>query len=245
MVKPCILCQSKPTKDGYYKTELLEKFIKFMPKTNKLYCNEANQKIHMSKLIPNTTIFYFATRTRDFAKPIQMRSSAYHKLENSGVVKVNSKGETTIHLKCPQVYRNDDGKVYHRHVHFIYWNDKNDTWGENLFTKKIICKIDENSVKKNLKKAIIIDALPEKEYEEKHIKGSFSLPYNKRWTEEDVLKIVGKNKLKPIIVYSWNKNCDASKKVCLKLNKMEFYNLVHYENGICKWSGPTESSLKK
>ena len=245
MSKPCISCHNKPMRNGYYKAELLDKFIKFLPKTNAPYCHSSNQKIHMEKLKPNTSIFYFATKNRDFTKSIQMRSSAYSKLENSGIVKVNSKGETTVHLKCPQIYRNDDGKVYHRHFHFIYWDKKNNTWDENLYTQKIICNVNENFVRTNQKKSIIIDALPEKEYNKKHIKGAFSLPSNKRWTEKDVLKLIGPNKLKPIIVYCWSKKCNAAEKVCIRLNKMGFYNIVHYENGINEWSGSVESVPEK
>lgn len=242
MSKPCITCHSKPLKNGYYKAELLHNFIKFIPQTNKPFHNDANQKIKMENLEPNTEIFYFATKYRDFTKTIQIRSKAYSKLENSGIAKVNSKGEATIHVECPQIYVNDDKKVYHRHLHFLYWDKENKMWGNNLYTQKVICNVDEDFVKKNMKKAIIIDALPTDHYEEKHIKGAYSLPFNKKWTEKDVEKIVGKDKLKLIIVYCWDKKCDAGEKVCKKLNKMEYYNVVHYLNGISEWSGPVESN---
>lgn len=246
MTKPCATCHNKPMKNGYYKAELLDRFINYLPTTNKIYCSASSPTLTLDKLKPNTSIFYFAPKNREFTKPIQMRYSAYSKLENSGVAKVNSKGETVVHLKFPQVYINeDDKKVYHRHFHFIYWDSKNNIWDKNLYTQKIIWNVNESFVKKNLKKAIIIDALPLNHYNEKHIKGAYSLPYNKRWTEKDVEKIVGKNKLKPIIVYCWNKKCDAAEKVCIRLNKMGYYNLVHYENGICEWSGPVESFIQK
>jgi len=242
MNKPCITCQSKPIKNGYYKAELLHNFIKFIPQTNKEFHNKTNQKIKMEKLEPNTEIFYFATHYRDFTKSIQMRALAYKKLENSGIAKVNLKGEATIYIDCPQIYRNDDGEVYHRHLHFVYWDKKNNIWGNNLYTQKVICNVDEDFVKKNIKKAIIIDALPTDHYEEKHIKGAYSLPFNKRWSEKDVEKIVGKNKLKPIIVYCWDKKCNAAEKVCKKLNKLGYYNVVHYLNGISEWSGLVEGN---
>ena len=240
MNKPCITCQIKPMKNGYYKAELLENFIKFIPQTNKIFHNEASQKIKMDNLVPNTKIFYFATKYRDYTKPIQIRSKAYSKLENSGVAKVNSEGIATIYFDCPQLYKNDDGKVYHRHLHFLYWDPLNKLWKNKLNTKKIVCNVNEDFVKQNMKKAIIIDALPTDHYDEKHIKGAYSLPYNKKWTNVDVEKIVGKNKLKLIIVYCWNKNCNAFEKVIEKLNKMEYYNVVHYANGISEWSGSTD-----
>ena len=241
MNKPCITCNSKPIKNGYYKSELLHNFIKFIPQTSKLQHNDTNQKIKMEELKPNTIIFYFATKYRDFTKPIEIRSKAYSKLENSGIAKVNSKGEAIVYVDCPQIYKNDDGLVYHRHLHFLYLNIENKMWENNLYTQKVICNVDEDFVKKNLKKAIVIDALPIDHYNQKHIKGAHSLPFNKRWTEKDVEKITGKNKLKPIIVYCWDKNCDAGDKVCKKLNKMGFYNVVHYINGISEWSGAVEN----
>lgn len=240
MSKPCITCQIKPMRNGYYKGELLQNFIKFVPQTNKLFHSDINQKITMENLKPNSRIFYFATKYRDYTKPIQIRSRAYGKLENSGVAKVNSEGVATVYFDCPQLYKNDDGKVYHRHLHFLYWDPVNKLWGKKLYTKKVVCDVNEDFVKKFMKKAIVIDALPTDHYNEKHIKSAHSLPYNKRWTNVDVEKIVGKNKLKLIIVYCWNKNCNAAEKVIEKLNKLEYYNVVHYTNGISEWSGPTE-----
>ncbi len=37
-----------------------------------------------------------------------------------------------------------------------------------------------------------------------------------------------------------DKNCNAAEKVIEKLNKLEYYNVVHYTNGISEWSGQTE-----
>ena len=79
-----------------------------------------------------------------------MRLKAYGTLKNSGVVTTNQKGEVTIYLDCPQIYMNDDGKVYHRHFHFLYWDENKNTWDKNLYTQKIICDVDKKFVKKYL-----------------------------------------------------------------------------------------------
>ena len=49
-----------------------------------------------------------------------------------------------------------------------------------------------------------------------------------------------KNKQIPIIVYCYNKKCNAAKKVINKLNKMGYYNIVHFEDGISSWNGDIE-----
>lgn len=91
----------------------------------------------MDNLEPNTRIFYFATRYRDFIKSIQTRAKAYSKLDNCGVANVNSEGVANIYLDCPQLYLNDDGKVYHRHLHYLYWNKEDKMWDNKLYTKKL------------------------------------------------------------------------------------------------------------
>ena len=47
--------------------------------------------------------------------------------------------------------------------------------------------------------------------------------------------------LSPIILYCYSKDCDAAEKVYEKLNKMGFYNTLHYVDGISKWNGKIES----
>jgi rhodanese-related sulfurtransferase len=241
-MKPCITCHNQPTKNGYFKAEL-QGFVKQkLPKDNKCYFEKDGPKINIENLKPNTTIFYFATKKRDFTKKIQMRLKAYGTLKNSGVVTTNQKGEVTIYLDCPQIYMNDDGKVYHRHFHFLYWDDNKNTWDKNLYTQKIICDVDKNFVKKYLKKAVIVDALPEDSYEKNHIENAISLPYNSSWNEKTVIEKITAHhkkykgdKLVPIIVYCWSDQCNAAHEVCVKLNRLGFYNVVHYKNGLSEW----------
>lgn len=44
-----------------------------------------------------------------------------------------------------------------------------------------------------------------------------------------------KNKNVPIIVYCYNKACNASVQLIKKLNKIGFHNVVDYEKGIQDW----------
>jgi len=231
-MKPCMTCQNKPIKNGIYKAHLEHFTEKNLPKDNKCFHKNGN-KITISKLKPNKTIFYFATNENDFTKTIKSQNEAYNNLKNSGVVRVNKDGEANAYLKCPQLYKNSDGNVYSRHMHFVYWNDEKKLWDKNLYTQQILCDVNEDFVKKHMKDSIIIDARTPEYYEKSHVKGAINLPYNKRWTEECVLEELKKgmknykgNKLVPIILYC-AKGCNAANKLYQKLNKLGFYNTMH------------------
>ena len=248
-MKSCYSCNEKPVKNGIYKSQI-EDFIKEqLPKTNTHYHKKGapSKKIHGLK--PNTCVFYFGTKKRPITSKIQKFEDAYGKLPNSGCTKTDNKGNAKFFLDCPQVYKSLNGKTYNRHIHFTYWDDKKNCWENNLYTHKIICHVDEEYVKKHGSKSLIIDALPQKYYEKEHIKGAFNLPYTKRITEKDVYELMKKRGFKttqkniPIIVYCYNKTCNASEKLIKKLNKLGFHNSVDYIGGIRNWSGQKESIM--
>ena len=149
-------------------------------------------------------------------------------------------------INCPQIYIALNGNVYNRHLHFIYWDENNKMWNKTLFTQPLICHVDKEFVEKHRRNALVIDALPEEMYNKKHIKGAINLPANKRWNEEEFKKLIHmkkmsiKNKQIPIIVYCYNLKCNAAIKVIHKLNKMGYYNIVHFEDGISSWKGDIE-----
>jgi rhodanese-related sulfurtransferase len=239
-MKPCMTCENKPTKNGIYKAHLENFVVKNLPKDNKCYHNKDKDtnKIKMSKLKPNKTIFYFATNDNDFTKNIKPQIEAYENLKNSGVTIINKDGEGIAYLKCPQLYSNTDGNIYSRHIHFLYWDDNKGTWDNNLYTQQVLCDVNEEFVKKYMKKSIIIDARSAEYYNKSHVKGAINLPYDKRWNEKSVLEELKKgmnnydgNKLVPIILYC-AKNCNASNKLYQKLNKLGFYNTMHAEGNL-------------
>jgi rhodanese-related sulfurtransferase len=238
MNKPCMTCNIKETKNGIFKAHLEEFADKNLPKDNKLYENKHANKITISNLNSNKTIFYFATNERDFTKSIQPRVIAYDNLKNSGVVKVNNDGEAIVYLKCPQLYVNNNEKIYSRHMHFLYWDNEKKMWNKNLYTRQILCNVNEKFVKDNIRKSVIIDARPLENYNKSHIKGSINLPYNIKWTEKSVLEELKKrnekydmNKLVPIIIYC-SEGCNASNLLYDKLNKLGFYNIMHAEGNL-------------
>jgi rhodanese-related sulfurtransferase len=240
-MKPCATCSTKPIKNGIYKAHLKSFVKKNLPKSTKEYSNKkSGYKIEMSGLKPNKTIFYFGTDSRDFRKSIQMRDRAYGKLKNSGVTKSDAKGNATFYLTCPQIYKEPLHKrIYSRHFHFLYYNRVKSVWSEKLYTHKILCDIHREDVKKYMKtrNVKIVDALPEKYYREKHIYGALNIPHNKKISLSKVVKMLGKKKSVPIIVYCYSATCNAAEKVCEKLDKMGYHNIIHYVDGISKWNG--------
>ena len=244
-MKACYSCSSKPTKNGVYKSELEHFIFSQIPKDNTHYHKIGAPSRMIENLRPNTCIFYFASTKRPIISPLKKFEDAYGRLKNSGVTRTDSKGKAKFFLECPQVYKSLSGKVHERHLHYLYWNEKSKSWNQNLYTQPLICNVNQEYVKKYMSKALLIDALPEKMYENKHIKGAYNLPVNKRTTQEDVEKIVKKrfnktSKHIPIIIYCYNAQCNAGEKVLKRLNKLGYNNIVHYENGIKSWKGPVE-----
>jgi hypothetical protein len=216
-MKPCMTCLYKPVKNGIYEAHLEHFAEKQLPKDNKCFHkkDENIQKIKLSNLTPNKTIFYFGANERDFTKSIQSRLKAYGKLENSGVVRANKEGEAIVYLYCPQLYINYDDKVYSRHLHFLYWNDNLNKWNKNLYTQQVLCNISKELLEKQMKKICLVDV---------RLEGS--MPYNKRWTVEKVFEALGikdGNKLVPIVLYG-KKDIDIVQQMHDKLNKLGFLN---------------------
>ncbi len=243
-MRPCATCSNKPIRSGIFRG-ILQDFVKRnLPKTTKPYAKKrGTHKVEVMGLKPNATIFYFGTMPRDFRKPIQMRDSAYATLKNSGVTKSDARGQATFYLKCPQIYKEPkQKKIYGRHFHFLYFKAREERWSSKLYTHKILCDINQMQVKSLTRgrKVKVVDALPEKYYEERHIKGAVNIPHNHRIKRSTVEKLIGKNRNTPIIVYCYSKTCNAAEKVADALDKLGYHNILHYVDGISKWKGKVE-----
>jgi rhodanese-related sulfurtransferase len=229
-MKPCITCDGKPTKNGHYKAHIEPFAKKGLPKDNKHYHDKTGSKFMLDNVLPNRCIFYFGTMKHNFTLPVQMREKAYSNLKNSGVTRSDSNGNATVYLHCPQVYLNDNGKAYHRHFHFMYYDEKNNEWEQNLFTQPILCEIKKAEIAK-YPKAILIDARPTEYYEKKHLPHAVSLPVDSNITTSSVFKAIHSNKpecndkLVPMLLYC-AKNCTASDTLAEKLNKLGFHNIM-------------------
>ena len=233
-MKDCLTCNDKPIKNSVYKKHLDTFIEKNLPKDNKHYHDKTASKIVLNNIKPNKCIFYFATTSNDFTKKIIHQLKAYGTLKNSGITKTDENGNANIYLHCPQLYINNNGNVYGRHFHFIYWNEIKKEWDKNLYTQQILCNIPKESIQKYSKKAILIDAKPYENHIKNHIENSISIPYNKKWTEENIFEkihLIKKNcndKLVPIILYCSHGSNDGFM-LYKKLNKLGFFNTMHVD----------------
>ena len=134
----------------------------------------------------NKFVLYWAAMPSKNEMKIIGAKEAYGAFTNSGVSKVDSKGNVTFHIQCPQNYRAILGKkedIFYRHVHFCFEKDK--VWDkDHIFTKVITCDVKMRNLKciysDNNKKCqppgyILINTLSKADYDKKHIPGSIHL----------------------------------------------------------------------
>jgi rhodanese-related sulfurtransferase len=85
---------------------------------------------------------------------------------------------------------------------------------------------------------VIIDALDESHFEKTHIPGAVNLPAKHKWTLAEIMQRMpkGTNSTTPIIIYCYNPECTAAEKLWEQLNRLGFYNTMHYAGGISDWN---------
>ena len=249
---PCEVCTIRRVskKSGLYKLRSGETHLRaYLPADATPRENPHGQEtVHLEGLKPNATFFYFATNSKDFTLPVRHFADAYDKLQNSGVALTNGKGEATVRVDCPQVYLADDGQVYSRHFHIIYWLEKQTKWDMRIYTHQIFCNVDKAFVKKMIDSksksktglgadVVIVDALDESYYSKEHILGAINLPASKKWSLAEVMKRLpkGTSSTTPIIIYCYSPECNAAEKLWMQMNRLGFYNTMHYTGGISDW----------
>jgi len=172
-MKPCGTCK-ETTQDGQVFGVLPQKLdsvvMKYLPKQVKIHHNNRGQKFKIHHGIPNQFFFYFGSKPRDPGQKLLKKDDAYGDLSNSGIARFDSNGSATVFLDCPQVYIYDDGKVYHRHFHFVYWHKTR--WGDELFTSPVLCIVGKDFIKHWNQDLKVINALPQQEFEKRHIPNS-------------------------------------------------------------------------
>jgi rhodanese-related sulfurtransferase len=240
-MKPCGTCKEKPIiKDEIYPVhqEKLDAVVKkYLPKDIFPYFHFNSQTFHLEGLIPNQYIFYFGAYPRDAMLPLLKKDAAYRNLGNSGIARTDENGKTIVYMDCPQIYIFDDGKVYPRHFHFVYWKPQQKKWDNNLFTHPIFCIVHQKFIQTH-QQFKLVNALSKESYRGGHIVGCYNLPQDEKWGIQDVKKILNiEDKNYPIIVYCWDEKCQAAKKVLQRLEKLGFNNLFYYNKGLKNWRG--------
>ena len=243
---PCEVCSSRKLtrSNAIYKLKSGDTYLRqYLPLNNTPTKSKGLETVILEGLKPNKSIFFFASNTPipDFTASIIPFTKAYGHLENSGVSRTDNNGRVSFKLNCPRVYLAEDGEIYSRHIHWIYWNSKTNSWNKDIYTHQIFCNVDKKFVKKytgNVShKVIIIDALNEESYVERHIPGAVNLPASKKWSLDDIMRVFppGTHSTTPMIIYCYSPECTAAEKLWAKLNKLGFYNTMHYLGGISDW----------
>ena len=204
-----------------------------------------------------TWVFYWASLSNKELE-INGPEEAYGDTSNSGLVKTNKSGETTLILNCPQPYR-VSGITYPRHVHYTTLT-KDNVWSFDIKTIVVYCHLDKGQMKKAIesKDHLVINALSEESFNEKSIPGTINLPVGSLTannSEEKVTDFMNRNVKKyhdledlidkdkmdskdiPIITYCANKGCNASNELAKHIMNAGYSNVVEYPGGIEEWFG--------
>ena len=210
----------------------------------------------------NTWVFYWASLP---LKDIEIKKpeEAYGDESNSGLLKTDKSGKTTLILNCPQPYRVNN-ITYPRHVHYTTLTEDN-VWSDEIKTLVVYCHLDKEQFTKALqsKDHIIINALSEEEHEKMSIPETYNLPIeninpsNRNDKVEDFIEshlqnfktlteLIENNKLDkkdiPIITYSEGPTCNASKELAKHIMNTGYSNVVEYPGGTYEWFNDDNNS---
>ena len=290
--RTCLTCSSKKNKHNVSKWMKEEGIYTMLPRA--LTC-EDKYNAHKNALKEETPtikdtqldvelkieegdswVFYWASEpldTKDLS-PVKDAKEAYNGYgneNNRGLVKTDEKGNATLVLNCPDVYR-DDGNLYPRHVHYSVL-DSDNNWSETIGTLEVICKFPYEVMKHIVesKNKVIINALPPEEFEKRHIPNSVNLYYKElegktKTQRYRKVKSLIKSTLKkpvmyppikeflddkehrttdvPIIVYCLNEGCPSAEKLVDLIYESGFMNVIMYPGGIEEWFDKEKSEDK-
>lgn len=213
------------------------------------------QLIDVGKEYGGCLLYYFASKQKHTNKLTEFPKS-YKDSQNNGLVKLDMSGCAYIHLDCPQPYK-EDNISYVSHIHFLISDKSMTHWRPKLGTQSIVCDITKQQIKNHIKNndRLIINALPKKNYNIKHIPTSFNLFYKEaqkmssstiKSKIKEMIKnhtklqaYLKKNKLSledtPIVVYCYDSKCNAGLQLANELINCGFTNILDYKNGILGW----------
>lgn len=211
-------------------------------------------KIHFVSRYRNRKILLWAT-TSPQTITINDAKSAYGDFRNHQVGKVNADGDVKVMLDMPQLYyvkERGKKKIYPRHFHFAFYNERKKKWDGQVYTHIITPVVSRAFVESAIrsKTTVLLDALPHDVYESTKIsKQTYSMPYTESVTKDKLKKALSLYpKLKkmvdqkllpleeiPLLIYCKNPSCAAATTLIEKLLKLGFYNLFYFKKGYDGW----------
>lgn len=244
-MKFCSTCSVTPTPFQIVETAYFQEFYPPHPRVP-VHAPKGKIAFTITGLKPLQTIFYFAAQKASPGDAVpKSREDAYGKLQNSGVGKSDNRGNAVFYLDCPGVYRDEKGRIYPRHLHFVYFDGR---YQKKINTHKVFCNVPFSVA---VSKVLLIDALPTQFYQKEHIPGALSLPHDKTHSRQEVfnlLKLDGK-KIKPgeipLVLYCYSKDCGAAEHLKEQLDRLGFVNTFHYLKGLVDWKDKQKRRTKK
>ena len=177
---------------------------------------------------------------------------------NNGLMKLDNSGKCRVSVNCPQPYK-DKGISYMSHIHMLVSDKKMTRWNKGIYTQNVLCEINKKNLIHHMqrKDRLVINALSSDYHNKAHIPNSYNLFYKEAKTlgknqihnkvrrmikeEPNIQKIIKKNKLKitevPIIVYCYDKHCDAGHQLANELFKAGYTNVIDYLDGTLGYFG--------
>lgn len=240
-----------------YVSEFIHKQNKISVKNPENY--DTKMEINLAEKFKDKRLLYWAAES-DSSIIIKDAKEAYGNFTNSGITKVSKDGNAIFRFRCPQVYstirKNEREKhTFFRHLHFVEFEEKNQSWNDQIYTKIVVCKYNYRKTMEifNSGDCVLINALPCNYYAKDHIPNSYNLPYKdiKKMNHQELLlwfsdiiklhypkiyDLLKKRKIEiyqvPIITYCSNSDCNASE-ICLEqLMKKGFVNVNEYNGGM-------------
>ena len=203
-------------------------------------------EINMGSKNANCLIYYWASKTMENNLHID-KKNLYEESFNTGLMMLDNQGKCLININCPQPYK-EKGISYMNHLHILVSDKKITRWKKNISTQNVLCKINKKNLKHHMKldDRVIINALSKEYYDQMKIPKSFQLYYKdaKKMTalqiKNSVKKMVSQHKCiqrimkandlqlteVPIIVYCYDKECDAGHHLANELFRAGFTNVI-------------------
>ena len=222
---------------------------------------DGSQQIHIDMGKPNAECLIYYWGSKEMFDNLNLEyPDSYIDSMNNGLMKLDKHGCCEVSLNCPQPYK-DKGESYISHIHIIVSDKKMSRWKKQMYSQNVLCFIDRTTVNHHIKKGdrLLINALPKEYFEKAKLPDSFNLDYSlaKNMSEpklkkqvkdmvsshKTIKKMMTHLKLKltevPIIVYCYDKKCDASHRLANELYRAGFTNIIDYTEGILGYMGRT------
>jgi len=82
-------------------------------------------------------------------------------------------------------------------------------------------------------KVALVEVLSEEKFRDFHLPGAMNVPLGPKF--DDQIQTVVPEKDTPVIVYCWDKDCEASSKAAARLDELGYHEVYDYEAGKADW----------